>query len=172
MKELMNEDDVTCALFRIAHQIIERNKNPNDICLVGIWTRGVPIAQRLAYNIKKISMAEIPVGKLDITNFRDDLVNTQNQKKDKTEILFSIVGKTVILVDDVFFTGRTARAALDALISHGRPAQVQYAALVDRGHIEFPIKATFIGKNIPSSLSEEVIVHLKELDGETNVTIQ
>lgn len=168
----MNEADLDRALVRISHQIIENNRGTENICLIGIKTRGVPLARRIAKNIKKIENTDIEVGALDITLYRDDLsvIATEPIVSD-TNVPFSVIGKTVILVDDVIFTSRTARAALDAVMKLGRPDKIQLAVLIDRGHSELPIKANFIGKNIPSSLNEVIIVRLAEYDGETNVGI-
>ncbi len=170
--QIMNEDDVRRVLVRMAHQIIEKNHGTENLCLIGIKTRGIPLARRLAKNIKDIDNSDIPVGALDITLYRDDLEKIGvDPVLSETNVPFSVEGKTVVLVDDVIFTGRTARAALDAVMEIGRPARVQLAVLVDRGHSELPIKATFVGKNIPTSLSEVVAVHLSEQDGVTNVVI-
>ena len=142
------------------------------MCLIGIKTRGIPLARRLAKNIADIEGSEIPVGELDIAMYRDDLskVSTDPVVSD-TNVPFPVVDKTVVLVDDVIFTGRTARAAMDAVMELGRPARIQLCALIDRGHLELPIKATYVGKNIPSSLSEVIAVRLSEQDGETGVSI-
>lgn len=170
--QIMNEDDVNRVLVRMAHQIIEKNHGAGDVCLIGIRTRGVPLARRLAKNIKDIDHADAEVGELDITLYRDDLEKAVSDPVvSETNVPFSVEGKTVILVDDVIFTGRTARAAMEAVMRLGRPARIQLAVLVDRGHSELPIKATFVGKNIPTSLSEIVAVHLLEQDGVTNVAI-
>lgn len=169
---IMDETSVDRTLTRIAHQIIEKNCGACNICLIGIKTRGVPLACRLAEKIRVISDTEVPVGKLDITLYRDDLTRiAESPVVSETDVSFSIVDKTVILVDDVIFTGRTARAALDAVINIGRPSKIQLFALIDRGHAELPIKANFIGKNIPTSLNEIVSVKISEIDGETNVCI-
>lgn len=170
--EIMTDADVTRALVRIAHQIIEKNHGTNNICLIGIKTRGIPLAYRIAQNIKMIENADVEVGKIDITLYRDDLTEISNEAVvSDTNVPFSVVGKTVVLVDDVIFTARTARAALDAVVALGRPDKIQLAVLIDRGHSELPIKATFVGKNIPSSLNEVIMVRLEEQDGETNVSI-
>lgn len=168
----MDELALDRALVRISHQIIENNHGTENICLIGIKTRGIPLANRIAKNIKKIENTDIEVGALDITLYRDDLsvIATEPIVSD-TNVPFSVIGKTVILVDDVIFTSRTARAALDAVIKLGRPNKIQLAVLIDRGHSELPIKANFVGKNIPSSLNEVIVVHLTEYDGETNVGI-
>lgn len=168
----MSGDDIERALIRISHQIIEKNHGADGLCLIGIKTRGVPLARRIADNIKTIAGADIEVGELDITLYRDDLTTiAEDSVVSGSNVPFSVVGKTVVLVDDVIFTGRTARAALDAVMKFGRPARIQLAVLVDRGHTELPIKATYVGKNIPSSMNEVIVVHLSEQDGETNVSI-
>ena len=170
--QIMNEEDVNRAIVRISHEIIEKNHGTNNLCLIGIKTRGIPLAYRIAQCVKNIDNTEINVGELDITLYRDDLTMiAKNPIVSDTKIPFSVEEKTVVLVDDVIFTGRTARAALDAVMAAGRPAKVQLAVLVDRGHSELPIKATYVGKNIPTSLSEVVSVHLIEHDGYTNVSI-
>ncbi len=162
-------------LARIAHEILERNRSVDDLGLVGIRTRGVPIARRLARAIAEINGHEVPTGALDITLYRDDLmrhaVGPQPLVR-RTEIPFSIDDKNILLVDDVLYTGRTIRAALDALIDFGRPKSIQLVVLVDRGHRELPIKADYVGKNLPTSLSQSVQVHLLEVDGRDEVEIQ
>jgi pyrimidine operon attenuation protein/uracil phosphoribosyltransferase len=159
-------------LVRIAHEILEKNRGAQNLCLIGIRTRGVPLAHRLAQNIRNIDGTEVPVGELDITLYRDDLTLVdKNPVVNSTKIPFSVEDKTVVLVDDVIFTGRTARAALEAVMAAGRPAKIQLAVLVDRGHSELPIKATYVGKNLPTSLSEVIAVHLAEHDSQTNVCI-
>lgn len=168
----MDEAAVERALMRISHQIIESNRGTENICLIGIKTRGIPLARRIAENIKKIEDTEIGVGALDITLYRDDLSQIAAEPVvSDTDVPFAVAGKTVILVDDVIFTSRTARAALEAVMELGRPAKIQLAVLIDRGHSELPIKANFVGKNIPSSLNEVILVHLAEYDGETSVGI-
>ena len=169
---IMSQEDVERTLVRLAHQIIEKNKGTENLCFVGIKTRGVPLARRLAANIKNITGDDIPVGILDITLYRDDLSKINiDPVINQTNISFPIEGKTVVLVDDVIFTCRTARAALDALVEVGRADRIQLCALIDRGHAELPIKANFVGKNIPTSLDEVVAVRLEETDGETDVCI-
>jgi len=170
--QILTEADVNRVLVRIAHEIIEKNHGSQDLCLIGIKTRGIPLAYRLAENIRNIGGSAIEVGELDITLYRDDLTMiAKNPVVSHTKIPFSVEDKTVVLVDDVIFTGRTARAALDAVMSAGRPAKIQLAVLVDRGHSELPIKANFVGKNIPTALSEVISVHLAEHDGSTDVCI-
>lgn len=170
--QLLNESDMERILTRIAHQIIEKNRGVENLCLIGIRTRGVPLAYRLKKNIEKIEKKSIDVGELDITLYRDDLQQvTKNPEVKGSRIPFEVEGKTVVLVDDVIFTGRTARAALDAVMKHGRAAKIQLCALIDRGHSELPIKANFVGKNIPTSIDEVVAVRLEETDGENGVHI-
>ncbi|MBQ3383657.1 MAG: bifunctional pyr operon transcriptional regulator/uracil phosphoribosyltransferase PyrR [Erysipelotrichaceae bacterium] len=170
--KIMSREDVERTLVRLAHQIIEKNKGTENLCLVGIKTRGVPLAERLADNIFNIEGTRIPVGILDITLYRDDLSKINiDPVINQTSISFPIEGKTVVLVDDVIFTGRTVRAALDALVEVGRAGRIQLCVLIDRGHTELPIKANFVGKNIPTSLDEVVAVRLEETDGETDVCI-
>ena len=162
-------------LTRIAHEILERNRGVEELALVGIRTRGVPLAKRLARAIHEINGHEIPTGALDITLYRDDLMRTAVGAQPvirKTEIPFSIDNKSILLVDDVLYTGRTIRAALDALIEFGRPRVIQLVVLVDRGHRELPIKADYVGKNVPTSLSQSVQVHLTEIDGRDEVEIR
>jgi pyrimidine operon attenuation protein/uracil phosphoribosyltransferase len=157
---------------RIAHEIVERNKDVEDLILVGIRNRGVPLAERIAKAIQHFEGVEIPVGALDITLYRDDLqMIARNPVVGKTEINVDINGRTVVLVDDVLFTGRTVRAALDELIDFGRPRAIQLAVLIDRGHREFPIRADFVGKNVPTSNRETIDVLLEEMDGEDQVVL-
>lgn len=170
--ELMNADDMRRALKRISHQIIERNHGAENIVLLGIKRRGVPLAKRLAENIKLIEGIDVPVGELDITLYRDDLTEIQpDPVVAGSSVPFDIKGKDVILVDDVLYTGRTARAALDASSACGRAATIQLAVLIDRGHRELPIRADYIGKNVPTSKSEVVAVKVEDVDGEENVCI-
>ena len=169
---IMSSEDIDRALIRLSHQIIEKNNGVNNLCLIGIKTRGVPLAKRIAANIKRIENVDVEVGQLDITLYRDDLSKVNiDPIVNSTNIPFSIEKKIVVLVDDVIFTGRTARAALDALMSLGRPATIQLCELIDRGHSELPIKANYVGKNIPTSLSEVVMVQLTEIDGVSSVVI-
>lgn len=171
--KIMDTEQVDKTLTRIAHEIIERNKDVNDIAIVGIRTRGAFLAERLAKKIKEIRKKEPQVGILDITLYRDDLTTIAEQPVvHKTEIDFDIQDKVMILVDDVLYTGRTIRCALDALIDFGRPKSIQLAVLVDRGHRELPIRADYVGKNIPTSQSEIVQVKLEETDGIDEVMIQ
>jgi pyrimidine operon attenuation protein/uracil phosphoribosyltransferase len=172
VKVIMTADDIRRTIARISHEIIERNKSISDLVLVGMLTRGFPLARRLAANIKSFEGTEIFVGSLDISLYRDDLDSMQFKPViNSSQIPTDIHGKTVILVDDVLYTGRSTRAALDALIDFGRPATIQLAVLVDRGHRELPIRADYIGKNIPSSRSEEIKVELSESDGIDRVII-
>ena len=172
VKVIMTADDIRRTIARIAHEVIERNKSMADLVLVGMRTRGVPLAKRLAANIKTFEGTEVPVGVLDISLYRDDLDSLDLKPLvNGSQIPTDIYGKTVVLVDDVLFTGRSSRAALDALIDYGRPSTIQLAVLVDRGHRELPIRADYIGKNIPSSRSEKIKVELTETDGIDQVTI-
>src|SRR5438034_5886701 len=170
----MDSDRIARTLTRIAHEILERNRGVEELALVGIRTRGVPLARRLAQIIKDINQVEVPTGTLDITLYRDDLmrhaVGAQPVIR-RTEIPFSIDDKRILLVDDVLYTGRTIRAALDALIEFGRPKAIQLVVLVDRGHRELPIKADYVGKNLPTSLQQSVQVRLSEIDGRDEVEI-
>jgi pyrimidine operon attenuation protein/uracil phosphoribosyltransferase len=161
------------ALTRITYEIIERNKGVQDIVLIGIKTRGIFIAQRIAERLKQLEHIEVPVGELDITLYRDDKKAQEDEPElHSSDIPFSIEGKEVILVDDVLFTGRTIRAALDAVIDLGRPNRISLAVLVDRGHRELPIRADYVGKNIPTALTEEIIVEMEENDGQDRILIQ
>lgn len=170
---LLDAQGMSRALTRIAHEVLEKNKGSKDLTLVGIRTRGVPLAKRLAAEIEKIEGAKLPVGVLDITLYRDDLSTLDYQPiVHETQIPFAINDKKVVLVDDVLYTGRTARAALGALIDIGRPQVIQLAVLVDRGHRELPIRADFVGKNVPTSRREIVAVQLKETDGAEQVVLQ
>lgn len=169
---IMDADAMRRAIVRISHEIIERNKGVENVVLVGIRTRGVPIAKRLAESIGRIENAAIPVGMLDITLYRDDLSTlAYNPIVHGTEIDFDLSGKTVILVDDVLYTGRTIRAALDAVMDMGRPQAIQLAVLIDRGHRELPVRADFAGKNVPTARREVVNVCLAENDGTDEVVI-
>lgn len=171
-KEIIDAKGIKRALTRIAHEIVEKNKGTDNLVLVGIRTRGVPLARRLAARIKEFEGIEIPVGILDITLYRDDLSTIANQPiVHQTEIPFDITGKKIVLVDDVLFTGRTVRAALDALVDLGRPKAIQLAIMVDRGHRELPIRADFVGKNLPTSRNEVISVNLKEIDGSDKILL-
>src|SRR3954467_15977265 len=174
MALVMDGDRMSRALTRIAHEILERNRGLDEIALVGIRTRGVPLARRIARSLHDINGDEVPTGALDITLYRDDLmrhpVGPQPLVR-RTEIPFSIDNRKILLVDDVLYTGRTIRAALDALIDFGRPRAIQLIVLVDRGHRELPIKADYVGKNIPTSSVQSVQVHLVEIDGRDEVEV-
>lgn len=169
---LMDETAMRRALARISHEIVEKNKGVEKVVLVGIRRRGGPIAERLARFIEEIEGVKVPVGILDITLYRDDLTTLSSQPElHRSEIPFDITDKVVVLVDDVLYTGRTTRAALDALIDLGRPQRIQLAVLVDRGHRELPIKADYIGKNVPTASREVVEVKVREIDGKEAVVI-
>jgi pyrimidine operon attenuation protein / uracil phosphoribosyltransferase len=164
---VMTADDVRRALTRIAHEIVERDEGAEGLVLVGIADRGDDLARRLAAEIERIEGARLPVGVLDITFYRDDIgLRAEAPEVKETRIPFDITGRVVVLVDDVLFTGRTIRAAMDALVDFGRPRAIQLAVLVDRGHRELPIGADYVGKNVPTRRDEEVQVHLAETDGE------
>jgi pyrimidine operon attenuation protein/uracil phosphoribosyltransferase len=169
---VLSEDDVRRAIRRIAHEIVERNQGLENVVLVGMRTRGVPLAQRLAAAIEEFEGEPAPVGALDIGLYRDDIGSMElGRRIQPTELPMDIEGKRVVLVDDVLYTGRSIRAALDALTDFGRPASIQLAVLADRGHRELPIRADYVGKNIPTALREEVEVLLKETDGRDEVRI-
>jgi pyrimidine operon attenuation protein/uracil phosphoribosyltransferase len=172
---VMDADRIARTLTRIAHEIVERNKGVDGLALVGVRTRGVHIARRLARILKQISGDDVPTGALDITLYRDDLMRHPVGPQPvirRTEIPFSIDNKKILLVDDVLYTGRTTRAALDALIDFGRPQLIQLIVLVDRGHRELPIKADYVGKNLPTNPEESVQVRLQETDGNDEVVLQ
>ena len=174
MPQVMDADRMARALTRIAHEILERNRGTSELALVGIRTRGVPLARRLAHAIREITRDEVPTGALDITLYRDDLMRQPVGPQPvvrRTEVPFSIDDKRILLVDDVLYTGRTIRAALDALIDFGRPRAIQLIVLVDRGHRELPIKADYVGKNLPTSPKQSVQVRLQEIDGADEVVI-
>ena len=169
---VMDEKAIRQALRRITHEIIERNKDINDVVLVGIRKRGVPLAARLQSYLKEIEGSPVPLGILDITLYRDDLSQREDQPVvHTTDLPFDLNNKNVVVVDDVLYTGRTIRAAMDALIDHGRPATIQLAVLIDRGHRELPIRADYIGKNVPTSRSELVEVKVQEIDQVDRVDI-
>ncbi|WP_053219734.1 bifunctional pyr operon transcriptional regulator/uracil phosphoribosyltransferase PyrR [Virgibacillus senegalensis] len=171
---VLDDAAIRRSLTRIAHEILEKNKGVKGLMLVGIKTRGVPLAKRLQEKIAQIEGVEVPIGELDITLYRDDLSNideSRDPQLKETKIGEDISGKTLVLVDDVLFTGRTVRAAMDAIVDQGRPEQIQLAVLVDRGHRELPIRADFIGKNIPTSKEEIVVVELDETDSRDDVSI-
>lgn len=171
MKAVLGAEDMGRALKRMAHEILERNKGPAELVLLGIRTRGVPLAERLATAIAGIEPADVPAGSLDITLYRDDYAHTGPRPLGATRVPEGIDGKVVVLVDDVLYTGRTIRAAMDAVMDFGRPRAIQLAVLVDRGHRELPIRADFVGKNLPTAPTEEVRVHLAEVDGEDEVLV-
>mgnify|MGYP001080209955 FL=1 len=175
MPVLMDGERMGRTLTRIAHEIVERNRGIDDIALVGVRTRGVPIAKRLAAILRGITGQDVATGALDITLYRDDLMKNVVGPQPivrRTEIPFSIDGRHLVLVDDVLYTGRTIRAALDALIDFGRPSTIQLVVLVDRGHRELPIKADYVGKNVPTSRRETVQVRLAEIDGQDEVLLE
>ena len=175
MPLVMDADRMSRALTRIAHEILERNRGLDEIALVGIRTRGVPLARRLARSLREINGDSVATGALDITLYRDDLmrhpVGPQPVVR-STEIPFSIDDRKILLVDDVLYTGRTIRSALDALIDFGRPRAIQLVVLIDRGHRELPIKADYVGKNVPTSVRQSVQVRLQEIDGADEVVIE
>ena len=168
---VMDEEEIERALTRMAHQILEKNKGASNVAFVGIVTRGDILAKRLADRIAQIEGVNVPLGRLDISFYRDDFATYLTPEVHSTDILFDVDGRDVVLVDDVLYTGRTIRAALDALMDMGRPETVQLAVLVDRGHRELPIRADYVGKDIPSSKDENVRLFLEEADGKTEVEI-
>lgn len=170
--QILDKEGIRRALTRIAHEIIERNKGTDGLALIGIRRRGVPLAERLAAKIREIEGSNVPVGTLDITLYRDDLTTMDQQPLvHRTEVPFPVSDKKIVLVDDVIYTGRTIRAALDAIMDLGRPRVIQLAVLIDRGHRELPIRADYVGKNVPTSRREVVTVRLQETDGEERVLI-
>ena len=169
---IIDEGGFGRTITRLAHEIVEKNKGPESLAIVGIKTRGEFLAKRIAKKIEEVEDITLPIGSLDITLYRDDLIGKLDQPEFKgTDILFDITDKNVILIDDVLFTGRTIRAALDELIDLGRPETIQLAVLVDRGHRQLPIKADYVGKNVPTSPGESIRVHMKEVDGEDAVLL-
>jgi pyrimidine operon attenuation protein/uracil phosphoribosyltransferase len=169
-KQLLAEDDIRRAVARIAHEILERNRGTNSLSFVGIRRRGVPLAERLVAQVESIEGARPPLGSIDITLYRDDLTRIGYAPEvQRSELPFSVDDRVVVLVDDVLFTGRTVRAGMDALIDYGRPKAIQLAVLIDRGHRELPIRADYVGKNIPTALADDVRVRLRECDGEDAV---
>lgn len=171
--ELLDAEDIRRALTRIAHEIIERDKGAAGLVLVGIANRGDHLARRLADEIERIEGSRVPVGVLDITFYRDDIgLRAEAPEVQETRIDVDITGRTVVLVDDVLFTGRTIRAAMDALTDFGRPSRIRLAVLVDRGHRELPIRADFVGKNVPTRRDDDVRVRVRELDGDDAVLVQ
>ncbi len=171
--QLMDEAAVERTVSRLAHEIIERGGELQNLCLVGILRRGVPLAKRLGEKILKFSGVSVEIGALDITPHRDDLDHSDDDLKvNKSEIPFSVTGKTVVLTDDVLYTGRTVRAALDGITKLGRPSRIQLAVLIDRGHRELPIRGDYVGKNVPTSSDEVISVKFPEIDGETCVELE
>ncbi len=171
-RKILDKEGIERTLKRIAHEIIEQNRGTKNLAIVGIRSRGAFLAERITARLREIEKAEIPVGTLDITLYRDDLTEIAEQPVFlATEINFDINGKKIILVDDVLFSGRTVRCALDALIDFGRPANIQLAVLIDRGHRELPIRPDYVGKNIPTAINEIVEVRIKEIDGVEEVII-
>lgn len=170
-KEIYDEMAVKRALTRMTYEIIERNKGIDNLVIVGIKTRGAYLAQRIAKRLEQLEGASVPVSELDISMYRDDRKHTDDPVVKDSQLQFDITGKHVILVDDVLFTGRTIRAALDALMDQGRPDRINLAVLVDRGHRELPIRPDFIGKNIPTAMDEQVAVYVKEIDGKDGIDL-
>ncbi len=171
MRVVLDAEDMTRTLRRMAHQVLERNKGADRLVLVGIRTRGVPLALRLADAVGGIEGGEVPVGALDVTLYRDDYARTGPKPLSATRLPVDVDGRVVVLVDDVLYTGRTIRAAMTAVMDHGRPDAIQLAVLVDRGHRELPIRADVVGKNLPTSPAEDVRVHLLECDGRDEVLL-
>ena len=171
-KLLLNQDEIRRALSRIAHQILERNQGVDNLVLVGMHTRGVPLAKRLVERIHEVEGKDVPVGALDIRLYRDDLPVRGLASNPSTDIPVDIAGKKVVLVDDVLFTGRSIRAAMDALMDLGRPCLIQLAVLVDRGHRELPVRADYVGKNIPTSREDKIKVLIQDTDGIDGVTLR
>ncbi len=170
---ILSDKQISRALTRIAHEILEHNSGAESLVIIGIITRGATLARRIAATIKELEGAEVPVGLMDISLYRDDVHSKLDQPVvQRTEILFDIVDRNVILVDDVLFTGRTIRAALDQIVDFGRPRTIQLAVLVDRGHRELPIKPDYVGVNIPTAKSDQVVVRLKERDNEDSVVVE
>ena len=170
-RSLMTADEIRRALSRMAHEIVERNGGVEHVVLVGIWTRGVPLARRMARLISELEERPVPAGGLDITLYRDDHSRRVKLPSGPSDMTFSVDGRTVVLVDDVLYTGRSVRAAMDALRDYGRPRAIQLAVLIDRGHRELPIRADYVGKNVPTSRDEAVAVRLRETDGRDAVEI-
>ncbi len=170
-KVILDADAIRRSLVRIAHEILEKNKGASDLYVIGIWTRGYFLGRRLANKIKEIEGIDVPVGSIDVTFHRDDIEIRGLKEAGRSEIPTLVDEKTVVLVDDVLYTGRTVRAALDALIGYGRPKKVQFAVLIDRGHRELPVRADYVGKNIPTSKEEEIKVLIEEVDGKDEVVL-
>ncbi len=169
---LLDEIAVERALKRISHEIIEKNNGAADLCLVGIKRRGIPLAEKISHNIEMIEGSKVPVGSIDITYYRDDLVkDTANPVVHESEMPFDINNKIVVMVDDVLYTGRTARAAMDGIMENGRPSAIQFAVLIDRGHRELPIRGDYVGKNVPTSKNERVSVKIPPYDDSVSVEL-
>ena len=171
LKQLLGADDIRRAVARLAHEVVEHNGGVGSLVLVGLRTRGIPLARRLQQRIREFEGAEVPLGELDITLYRDDVYQRAPRALSPTSIPVDISDKTVILVDDVLYTGRTIRSALDALIDLGRPRAIQLVCLIDRGHRELPIRPDYVGKNVPTSRHEKVAVRLEEVDGVDEVVL-
>ena len=169
-RTILEPDEIRRALTRVAHEVLERNGGAGDLVLIGLHTRGVPLARRLAGLIEEFERSSTPVGELDIGFYRDDISLARRPMR-PTNIPVSIEGRIVVLVDDVLYTGRSIRAAMDALNDFGRPREIQLAVLIDRGHRQLPIRADYVGKNVPTSLEEDVQVHLQEIDGDDEVRL-
>lgn len=169
--QIMDKAAMERGITRISHEILERNKGTDDLIIVGIYRRGIPLASKIAKKIMEIEHERVPVGEIDVSGYRDDIEDREMARERMTKPDIDITGKKVVLVDDVLYTGRTIRAAMDALIDIGRPKLIQLAVLIDRGHREFPIRADYVGKNVPTSHSEIVNVNLDEVDGKTGVYI-
>lgn len=169
--QILEADDVRRMLRRMAHEILERNGGAHDLVILGIPTRGTPLARRLGTFLAEIEQVDVPIGTLDVTLYRDDYARTGPRAIGRTELPVPLDGRTVVLVDDVLFTGRTIRAAMDAVMDNGRPAAIQLAVLIDRGHRELPIRADYVGKNLPTGTDQTVRVHLAEIDGGDEVRI-
>ncbi len=169
--QIMDKAAMERGITRISHEILERNKGTDDLIIVGIYRRGIPLAEKIAKKIMEIEHEEVPVGEIDVSSYRDDIEDRETARENMTKPDIDITGKKVVLVDDVLYTGRTIRAAMDALIDIGRPKLIQLAVLIDRGHRELPIRADYVGKNVPTSHSEIVNVNLDEVDGKTGVYI-
>jgi pyrimidine operon attenuation protein/uracil phosphoribosyltransferase len=172
LKRLLAADDVARMVRRLAHEVLEGNGGADGLVILGIRTRGVPLARRLAAAIRSIEDAEVPVGELDVTLYRDDLALREPRPIGTTDVPVDVDGRTVVLVDDVLYTGRTIRAALDATSALGRPARIRLVCLVDRGHRELPVRADHVGKNLPTSAEETVVVHFVETDGVDEVIVE
>lgn len=170
--QIMDEMEITRSISRISHEILERNISLDNLVIIGIQRRGVPLARRIAKKIEEVEGKRVPVGILDITFYRDDLSTlAEHPVINSTELHFPVTGKSILLADDVLYTGRTVRAAIEAIMDLGRPARIQLIALIDRGHRELPIRADYVGKNVPTSRNEVIHVHFNEIDGDNRVII-